>query len=370
MSKREFGDIEYMKAFVSLSPYILIGSHSGYIYIKFKENNDYFESLFLIGLINIVILSIGYVIYFNNYTYFLPVLSFCLSFIFEKRLQSQNHLLLSVLYKPIFSIVILGIVYLEMFRIEDGSINIDKTISVSYFLALVLWIVISFSFVGLKLFPNFETDKRLYFFLLIKKFIKLIKKGFLINISTIILSGYLFIDRFYVKEYNFEFLPVYSLAFNFAQIVFIGINTLAYSSLVKIGEDLKIINKEYVSDLLKHSFKMFFILLLVSFFFVLGYCLFIKKYDYLIEVYAVISIFLGAYYTISIVTPVLIYFDKMLHSTFFLGLIFFSSLVISEFLVEKQFSWLTILIKSGILLLLSAIYNLFLIFKKIESING
>jgi hypothetical protein len=366
LNKQQFSEIEYLKATISLTPYILLGSYSGYVYVKYKENRDLYKTLFSFSMSILLSASIFIAIYYKNYLLIFPIISYGLSMIFEKRLQVNNQFIVSILYKPIFSITILLVIYFKLFSINVTQVDVVNSLVFTYTLALFIWLTIGYIAIKSKLFIKVDLNLKVNWKDLIVSISLLIRKGFLINIGTIILGCYMFLDRYFIKEYYVHSLPTYSLAINFSQIVFIGINSIAYTQLILIGEDLKQVTYEYITKIIINSLKIFIVLFVISVMCVIGYGYFMKKFDLLLPFFINIVFFVGLFYTISVVSPVLMYFDKLLPSTIFLLTIFLLNLFLSFVIAKNELSVYCLIFKSSFLLFISGLYNLFLIYTKVK----
>ena len=247
-SKTEYGEFEFIRAIIGLSPYILLGSFSGYLYYKYSEGSDFYNELLMGGMIIAGSISLIYSLYRQNFTYFSPLICFPLSVIIEKRFQVLRQFTLSFIFKPLLSIIIVILAFSKIF-----SLNI--IIIFSYPIALILWIIIGYFFVGNEIFPS-----KLFSYRLFSTYKTLINKGFLINVSTILLAIFSFYDRYIVSKYFSYLLPSFSLAYNFAQIIYVGIGTISLIYTIQIGENIRNLDKAAIIELQKKSILIYFVL--------------------------------------------------------------------------------------------------------------
>ena len=361
LSEKSYGEIEWYKSIAILGPYTLLGSFSGYIYNKYTLKKDTYESLFIFGLFSSILFSLICTFFFNKFS-FLLIIPFCinaLSIIQEKKLQVTNHFILSILFKPILSLVLV-ICFLISHYFKLFYVEIPILFILVYLIAYIIWTFISTYFSGENVIVKLHLNLKSNFF----QYCNLIKHGFIINLSTIALSLLLFNYRNLIFE-NFESdLASFSLAFNVALFVFLGINTYGYILTVKIGEEIDLINKSMLKKFLVNAFLGFVLLFLAGLFLIYIYDLFIVSFNNIILYYFVITSFSGLYYVFSIISPVLLYRNTINQSTLFFVFILIMDYVSNFYLLKLDLSSFQILFKSGLLLLISAFYNLYLIFNK------
>ena len=187
--------------------------------------------------------------------------------------------------------------------------------------------------------------------------------------STIALSLLLFNYRNLILENFTTDLAGFSLAFNVALFVFLGINTYGYILTVRIGEEIDSIFKSTLKKYLKNAFLVFILLFFAGFFIIYIYDNFIVTFDNIILYYLVITSFVGLYYVFSIISPVLLYRNTINQSTTFFVFVLIIDYLSNIYLLKFDMSSFQILLKSGSLLLISAFYNLYLIFNKSEIYN-
>jgi hypothetical protein len=361
LSEKSYGEIEWYKSIAILGPYTLLGSFSGYIYNKYTLKKDLYEALFIFGLFSSILFSLVCTFFFNQFN-FLLIIPFCLnalSVIQEKKLQVTNYFVLSILFKPILSLILV-ICFLLSYYFKEVYVEIPILFILVYLIAYIIWTFISTYFSGENIIVKLHLNLKSNFF----QYCNLIKHGFIINLSTIALSLLLFNYRNLIFV-NFESdLASFSLAFNVALFVFLGINTYGYVLTVKIGEEIDLINKSMLKRYLTNAFLAFVLLFLVGLFLIYIYNMFIVSFDNIILYYLVITSFSGLYYVFSIISPVLLYRNTINQSTLFFVFILIIDYASNIYLLKLDVSSFQILLKSGLLLLISGIFNLFLIFNK------
>ena len=361
LSKESYGELEWYKSIAILGSYSLFGSFSGYIYYKYTFKKDLYEALFTYGLFSGILVSLICALLFSKFSYLLIIPFFlnALSIIQEKKLQVCNHFILSILFKPILSLVLV-ICFLYSHYFKQIDIEISILFIFIYIISYVIWTILSTYFSGEKVLIKLHLNLKSNFF----QYCNLIKYGFIINLSTIALSLLLFNYRNLIFENFASDLAGFSLAFNVALFVFLGINTYGYILTVRIGEEIDSINKSALKMYLKNAFLVFILLFFGGLFIIYIYDNFIVSFDNIILYYFVITSFVGLYYVLSIISPILLYRNTINQSTLFFVFILIIDYISNLYLLKLNMSSFQILSKSGSLLLISAFYNLYLIFNK------
>ena len=364
LSKESYGELEWYKSIALLGSYSLFGSFSGYIYYKYTLKKDLYEALFTYGLFSGILVSLICALLFSKFSYLLIIPFFlnALSIIQEKKLQVCNHFILSILFKPILSLVlVICCLYSYYFKQIDISILFIFIYIISY----VFWTILSTYFSGEKVLIKLHLNLKSKFF----QYCNLIKHGFIINLSTIALSLLLFSYRNLIFENFVSELAGFSLAFNVALFVFLGINTYGYILTIRIGEEIDSINKSALKMYLKNAFLVFILLFFAGLIIIYIYDNFIVSFENIILYYFVITSFVGLYYVFSIISPILLYRNTINQSTLFFVFVLIIDYILNIYLLKLNMSSFQILSKSGSLLLISAFYNLYLIFNKSEIEN-
>lgn len=347
LSKDDYVQIEYFKNIIIFIPILLMGINSGYINIYYKQQIDYRKELIILGLM-ISLLS-ALVVYVISSNLFFVFATFCFVFIFsiEKILIIDGYLILSSVYKAFFSISLILLV--SFFEIEN---NLEMVYSVSIIIGFIIWML----FIYLKYKEIFVFRLKIGFLRLINIFFILVKEGFLIALQSFILIGYFLFDRWFIITNYSQHIAEYSISFSFAQIVFIALNTIAFSMQRKLGENLKTYTKNKINNILTINIVFFIVVSIISLFIVyliIHYSFFEEYGDFLFS-FLIILLFYGFYYTLSTYNVIALYsgLAKKLLLIIFVGLIF--NIIASYITYLMAFSYYVLLIKSGIILFIVA----------------
>ncbi|TDO26918.1 lipopolysaccharide biosynthesis protein [Sediminibacterium goheungense] len=322
LNKSDYVEYEYIKNVINLSSFVLLGSHTGFIYYFYSKKQDFFPELIKLSIYILLFSSLFFSIYYNSPLLLLSFFCFGASVFIEKKLQVEKKFYLAILYKPFLALVLI----VAVFFLKD--IGISLILAAGYSLALVLWFLI------IRLFAKHLFKQLLPTRLLITRndiitYYKMIKVGIVENAATVILMFYLFADRYMLNHFYQDQLPSYSLAFNFSQFVFIGINSLAYIQNVEIGENLGSLSKEKIIQILKKTMAFFVLLfigvLCVSFI----YGKIFKGFENLMGYTILLSLFIGLFYVCNVLSVIPLFKGKQKVVTMSLGFFFLINVILS-----------------------------------------
>jgi len=334
-----YTEIEYYKFILYFMPFLLFGANSGFVYFKYNDDEDYFTSLLAIGTIYFTFISMGLYIYTDSLLFAISTLVIALFMIVEQRVKTEKEFMLAMSIKPIISLalIILSTMYFY---------NIISTVSVSFlYYSIILAFTIWVSIVLYKLKDTIIVDKVVK----IKYFFKLIQKGFLISVGTLLLMTLFFTDRYFTKEFYPEYLASYSFSYNLIQFIVLALATIAYTNTVSIGESIKSIDIGFIKKQLLFAYKVFFILLISFsiFIYVLSF-----YYDFIsfVAISLIMGLFIGNFFTINSIGSISQYKDFQLNTTIFMFIIVCLNVLISYVMVEYGIEYIYLIIKTGILL--------------------
>ncbi|PHO10272.1 hypothetical protein CPG37_04295 [Malaciobacter canalis] len=347
-----YAQIEYEKFILYFIPFFLFGAPSGYVYFKYNENKDYFNSLIVFGVIFGVIVSLLVSIIYNNILFGFAGLLMTLFLIIEQKVKTEKQFFLALSIKPFISIVLLIMSYLVYINYFD-KVNLE-ILYYSIFTAFIIWCIIIF----IKIKEKFIFISKVSFF----EYKELLKKGFLINVATLLLMIFFFIDRYFTKEYYIDYLASYSFSYNLIQFVILALTTVAYVNVVNIGENIKKIKYSDIKQKIQKTYLVFFILFIIFllFLFILN-----NFYDFkdFILISLILCFFFGTFYSINSVASLAQYLDFQKEISFVMLIIVILNYVSSYLMSIYEVDYTYLLIKSGILI---NFYSVFL-YSKVKS---
>lgn len=357
-----YNQIEFFRYALMLAPIILLGSPSGYMYLFYKNNEDLAQTLFLSAFLFAGSAGIFIYILSNSALAAATVFLFILVLALEKICVVNKQLIFASVYKSIcsFMTLILGaLFYLKYINWPPDTLYMTGVlVGQAIWLALFIW---SRKFALTTLImtkPEFKNH--------LKECLKLINKGFLINIQTYVLAAYFFCDRYFIAQHYPEHISEYSIAFSLSQIVFIALNTIAFASQQRIGSSIESYSLATHTKSLRTITFLFVALILISMPAVYLFNLVLPKYGDFYLSYLVIAILVGAYYLVSTFAVVGFYHD--LHWFGLLSVVFILVINISTnylfYSLEINYHW--VLLKSSFLIFLSSLITEFRIRRELK----
>ena len=245
-----FAVVEYEKQLINLSAILLFGLHTGYGISYFKSNKKNKSTSFLLsGLFYILILFGIYSVISQTFSF--GIIVFLLSIMMEQLLKIKNKFNLAILFKPLFSILLVTY-YSYYYFFSENLMDFAFDVNLIYLMAFILFVVFTYKYLNLDY-------KEIH--LNLKEFKEYLKNGFQPNLSTSLIITIFFLDRFLIEKYYESSLGVYSIAYNFSLISFLIASSLAYITSIKIGEKLK--EPEQLKKMINRLMKVSYVYILV-----------------------------------------------------------------------------------------------------------
>ena len=345
-----YTDVEFLRYLMMLAPIFLFGAHSGFLYQFYNNKIDHIKILCLFSfLVSSVIATL---IFFITEKILVSIAIFCLILVspLEKWLVVSGKLILASVYKSFISIsmIILGCV---SFLYYNGE-SFTDIYSLSIIIGSLVWGVYLLSLVKAPFSSLLDVEGFSSFY---QGVIQLVKSGFVINIQSYVLVAYFLFDRFFIGQFYSESEREYALAFSLSQIIFIGLNTIAFSAQRNIGSSIQTYTLENYSRGIKLVFMLFSVLGFVGVCGVFVLNLFIAGYGDFIYSFIITSIFYGAYYAFSSFSVVAFYKNLSFSALFILLVFMILNITLSYLLISYKGGYYLMLFKSGLLLLLSSL---------------
>lgn len=358
LDKKIYASFEYNKNLILMFPYILLGAHNGYIYLKYTKQKDAFQTLFNMGIMVSTFFALIISLLLENYYLIIPFLAINFFTLIEQRLKVDNQFLLAFTFKPLVSLISICITLLSALIIPDAN----QLSFFSFLIAFLIWIL----FVNKKKKISNLVHLRLNKYSIIK-FYYLIKLKFTDILASLTLASLMFFERFLIEKYYFNQLASYSLAFNISQIITILLGVFTYISSVKFGEEINTINKKKLVKYLKVlTFFFLVIYILIS----LGLYLFASKiyssFDGLLGI-SVFLLFSKGFLALSgIFSPIAFYKDYNTEMFKVILGVLIINVLIGYIIAISGLSLITILIVDSLFLLFYSFYILDIVFRRIS----
>lgn len=354
LKKSDYVQYEYVKNLINLSSFVLLGSHTGFVYYFYSKKENHFPELFKVSIYILLLTSLFFSVFYQSLFLLFPFLCYGMSVFLEKKLQVEKEFYVAILYKPLLALNLIFAVLGYCF-ILGNEVNIYVILSIGYSLSLFLWFIV-IKFFAKKSFREIESVRLRLTVDDVKTFYRLVKVGIVENAATVILMFYLFTDRYVLNHFYQDQLPSYSLAFNFSQFVFIGINSLAYIQNVEIGENLDTLNRDRILKILRKSFLFFLILfigvLLLSFI----YGKVFPVFQDLIKYTFILSFFIGIFYTCNVLSVIPLFKGKQKVITIGLALVGVINVILSYSFYQFNIPPILNIGKTALLLMLFGAY--------------
>ncbi|OCQ20174.1 hypothetical protein A7985_17225 [Pseudoalteromonas luteoviolacea] len=353
VSSEFYIELEYYKFIVFFFPFVLVGAQSGFLYYNYTEKQDKFITLLLFGAIHALFCSLVFYNYSGQFLYSVSAFLMVMMVIIEQRVQVARHFTLALMVKPLISIFLIGFASLSYFY---PSLGFEKIIFIGAFLStFIIWS--SAAFFSLRDKLNFREVGTL------KDYTNLIKKGFFINVSTLLLMGMFFLDREIIKEYHPDFIGTYSFSFNISQFVILALTTIGYVNTVNLGESVANIDFDKIFKNLLFTYKIYFVLVVLFLIFI---SILDKFYEFpdLMLIAMIQVAFVGNFFSINSISAVALYkgMQKKMTAIFF-G-IFIVNIAFSYIFILNDTVYWAQLLKTGILL---NVYSCFLLYSVYKS---
>ncbi len=343
LNQNDFIKLELFKNILLFIPIVLLGINSGFINLYYRRNIIFKNEIIYIGfIISFITFCIIYYIY-NDL--FIAIAFFCFVFLIsiEKILIVDGFLILASIYKSFFSISLIILI-----TIYSDTYDIIYMYSICIIIATFFWLSI--------LVYKYNLTKNKIIFPVFSKiliaFKELIREGFFIAMQSFLLIGFFLFDRWFILENYSNYVSEYSISFSFSQIVFIALNTIAFSMQKKLGENLNNFKKNKIKKLVKINFY-FFIFLEFSAISIIYFLIILNifpQYGNFIFSFIIITFFYGIYYLFSTYNIIALYNGYILKLFYWMLISLLVNIVLSFILLSLDFSYYFILLKSGVVL--------------------
>ena len=353
----EYSELEYYKFIIFMFPFLLFGSHSGYLYYRFTVKEDRFDSLLLFGTVQLGVFSFIFGVMSQSAYYAIAGFLMGIMVIIEQRVQVEKRFTLALAGKPLISVFLMLVAYLSWSDVLS-NIGSNKVLLLSVFLGFVAWILIVVFFIrdAVCVKDGWELNK--YF--------ELIKVGFSINVATILLMLTFFLDRYITKQYYPDYLASYSFSYNLIQFVILALTTIGYVNTVKVGEQVDELSFSVLIEKLICTYRVF-VFILCLFFVFLYFIRIFYSFEGFILLSVIMSIFIGNFFCINSISSVALYKGFQNKATSMLAIVFFFNVLFSYVLVILNVEHHWVILKTGLLLNIYSVAFLLMSKKRLRS---
>jgi hypothetical protein len=338
-----YAQMELLRNIFLIAPITLLGAHSGYLLVYYNQHKDYKNALLLFTCTSGLCLSFCVFFIFHNLLASAAVFFVLACNSVEKILIVEGRLIWASVYKSMVSLFMICICLGSVFF--SFSLSSIDVYAASTILGISFWLILGFANTPC-IFP-FKCDW--------SEIRELISRGFYLNIQTYILLIYFLVDRYFINAVYVDHAAEYAISYSFSQIIFIALNTIAFSAQQKMGLNVNSIGLNGYNKLLRTTVVLYCVLLTISFIAVLCLAPFLSRYGDFKYSFIIISIFVGGYFTISSFSVLAFYkglASKMMGSILLVSIL---NIAISYCFMKYSVDYYLNLIKSGFLLVLSAL---------------
>jgi hypothetical protein len=337
-----------MRQLFLMAPLFILGAHSGYLICLYKESRDLQLSLMIMTVLIGASVSAVVGVIIGGLLPAVAVFLMILVASLEKVLVAKGKLIVASVYKAIISGVLTLIalcLYLMKLEVSPLALYSGCVVAGVLMWGIVIWFTADLDVLLAQI--NLRRS--------VREFFQLARHGFLISVQSYVLVGYFIFDRLIVNSYYNYYSSEYALAFSLSQIILIAINTIAFAAQHKIGVNLNEFSLKIYNQMLATTFILLFVLLGLALPIIYIFGLIVNGYGEFINSFILIAIFFGGYYAISAMAVIGFYKGMAKKALYVLVFFLFFNVIITSVLIEYDYGYYKNLLKSGLLLLLSAV---------------
>jgi hypothetical protein len=358
LSASFYAEFEYFRYLANLGQLALLGAYTGFQYYLYKEQRDEYWPLLAVGSALALALALGFGLWFQSLWLVLASFFIVAAVIVERKLQAMRAFVRASMFRSLCSLSLLLLVGLDK-TVLKGSMTPFALLGLSTVLGFGIWLGLSWRERADVLCLGATQNGAL-----VRRYADLVKKGWLINLTTQLLGLFFFADRDLIRASFPQYLAGYSLAFNVAQLVFVGLNTLAFVAQTDFGENFSKLNRTMLRTELRRASIVFAVLWAGGLGACLIYQLMVTGYHGFILSYVLISGLFGVYFVSATIASAALYFDLARAMALLMGGALLASVLLNRVMFSAPgaaFMWL--LVKSGVLLALCGVATTWLIFR-------
>lgn len=353
-----YAEFEYFRYLANLGQLALLGAYTGFQYYLYREQRDEYWPLLAVGSALALALALGLGLWFHSLWLVVASFFIIVAVIIERKLQAMRAFVRASMFRSLCSLAVITLVLLEK-TLLHGVMTPFTLLGLSSVLGFGIWLGLARRERAALLClgqprPLFPA----------RRYLALIQKGWLINLTTQLLGLFFFADRDLIRRaYTGEFAG-YSLAFNVAQLVFVGLNTLAFVAQTDFGENYSKLNKTMLWTELRRAAKVFGVLWAGGLAACLVYQYLVVGYHGFVTSYLLISGLYGIYFITATIASAALYLDLARAMAVLTGACLLLSVGLNLTLFGASGgSYVALLVKSGTLLALCGIATTWMIFR-------
>jgi hypothetical protein len=295
-----YAEVETTKQMMLFAPVLLFGAATGYLHSLFSRGRDLQEAM-LLGAALVGIAGGGVFAYVSG-----SLLAGCAVFLLvmatavEKILVSVNRLLLGSLYKALVSVSLVCAVLAIGHASMLSATNLYAT---AVLIGCLAWLGATF-WVGAVRLPRLGALASTP-----ADFRELVQSGFALNAQTYLILLYFIVDRMAVAALYPGRNAEYAIAYSVSQIMFIFMNTIAFSMQYVAGKNAAGMTAAQYRQMRQTVLTLYGIIFLASIPCVYAFSQFVPQYGDFINSFLLIASLAGAFYALSAISLVGFYLN-------------------------------------------------------------
>lgn len=361
LDEYNYSQYEYYKNFIFIFPSFLLGAYNGYVQLKYVNKVDYYNQLFSVGVLFIIVFASIFSLFFQNIYLFIPFIIIGIYTVAEQNLKIKRKFTIIFLYKPLLSVITVGFAAFSLFP-SFHDINFNYLLLLSFTLSFGVWFLLC---------PNKAFTFPVHTILEIRRY-TLYRYGLMIKVyftgvlTSLLLSLMFFFERYIMEKYYPQSIASYSFAFNLSQIVVMILGAISYVTAVELGERRDTIDKAKLKNQFSKALLSYLVFLVAFTIFLFLIAPYYGEFRDLIKITLIITYAKGFYFLVGTISSLANYYGYNTYMFKGLTLLFVIELVLVYTLMYLDFPFTIILFINSIILIIYAFFLLNIIFNKIR----
>lgn len=295
-----YADMETTKQMLLFAPVLLVGAATGYLHSLFAGGRDLQGALLLGAALVGIAGGVGFALVSDSVLAGCAVFLMVMAAAVEKILVSVNRLLLGSLYKALVSV---SLVCAVLAIGNSSMLSATNLYATAVVVGCLAWLGATF-WVGALRLPRLNELGRVF-----ADFRELVHNGFALNAQTYVILLYFIVDRMAIATLYPDRNAEYAIAYSVSQVVFIFVNTIAFSMQYVAGKNAAGMTAAQYRQMRRTVLTLCAIIFLASIPCVYAFALYVPQYGEFINSFLLIASLAGIFYALSAISLVGFYLD-------------------------------------------------------------
>lgn len=295
-----YAEMETTKQMMLFAPVLLLGAATGYLHSLFAGGRDLQAALLLGSALLGIAGGAGFAFVSGSPLAGCAVFLMVMAASVEKILVSVNRLLLGSLYKALVSV---SLVCAVLAIGNSSMLSATNLYSTAVVFGCLVWLGATF-WVGALRLPRWDGMGRAR-----GDFRELVQNGFALNAQTYIILLYFIVDRMAISSLYPDRNAEYAIAYSVSQIVFIFMNTIAFSMQYVAGKNAAGMTATQYRQMRRTVLTLGGIIFLAAIPCVYAFSVFLPQYGNFINSFLLIASLAGVFYALSAISLVGFYLN-------------------------------------------------------------